>query len=402
MNTEPTKPVVSMDEIMAWREAKRMTTHQTETHNLPSASNFARYAACPGSFLMERDLPDDESPDAAQGTLIHAILAGEQTGEVTDPEVMAQVDACREILDDLLERSVGNDPGTFHRERRLWIRDVQHLDRLYSGKPDGIWCDGTRAVVWDFKTGRVPVTPADANWQLRALAALVAYTFGVSEVLVAIIQPWASPRLTQCLYDREALTQADVACGMVATNALQPGQARYASIDACRYCKAKGFCPEAAEIVPQLGTMTVREQNGEVDTPTLLRLLNQCGHAERVIGAIRARAKGILIKDPHALPGWNLRTSKPRETIEDTERVWNQLGALGVQANVFIEACKITKKDLQALLRASIGLKGKELESVFAKVTEGALTYGNPTVTLERVAVPDTATAEAVTEALTE
>lgn len=367
------------------------TSHQAETLNLPSASSFARYAACPGSFLMERDQPEEESEDAARGTLIHAILSGEHKRPVTDLDVLDAVEICR-ALEATLLANWDAPCAAIQRECRLWIRNLQTLERLYSGKADGIVVEGDRALVWDFKTGRVPVTSAEANWQLRTLAVLVAENFGVNEVTVAILQPWAGPRITQAIYDREALAQADIACGVVATRVVQPGQPRHASPENCRYCRAKGVCPEAAAMIPSLGAMTLREEDGELTNDALLRLLNVCGHVERVIGAIRARAKGILTKDPHALPGWTLHVSKPRESVEDTLKVFDACVVRGVDPRSFVAECKIAKKDLSALLRAATGTRGKELEGVIERATDGALKYGNATVSLERTqaAIPET------------
>ena len=44
-----------------------------------SASNIARRELCPGSAAAEEGLPEEDSEDAEEGTLLHKIDAGESS-----------------------------------------------------------------------------------------------------------------------------------------------------------------------------------------------------------------------------------------------------------------------------------------------------------------------------------
>ena len=63
-------------------------------HHPFSPSSLERRIACPGSYLLEKNLPPmPENPDAAEGTRLHAACA---TGDLTglDPEQRELVEKC--------------------------------------------------------------------------------------------------------------------------------------------------------------------------------------------------------------------------------------------------------------------------------------------------------------------
>ena len=67
-----------------------------ERSGLPSASAASRYAACLGSWQLERQVAEVESTgDAAIGNRIHAALALEPVTNLTTDETWI-IDRCRE------------------------------------------------------------------------------------------------------------------------------------------------------------------------------------------------------------------------------------------------------------------------------------------------------------------
>lgn len=59
---------------------------EASAHSLWGPSSAARRLACPGSALAERDLPNQESPYALEGTMQHSVLSWVLTGEETTAE----------------------------------------------------------------------------------------------------------------------------------------------------------------------------------------------------------------------------------------------------------------------------------------------------------------------------
>jgi len=113
-----------------------------ERQGLPSARGMQRIFLCPGSWNAERKCPiDEESEDAAMGTILHAHM--EQGTMPEDPEDAESVAWCREMEDFLCNKYLGSTDVSRYREVRLFERG----DRLFSGKPDMVAVGTRRALV---------------------------------------------------------------------------------------------------------------------------------------------------------------------------------------------------------------------------------------------------------------
>jgi len=93
-----------------------------ERNGLPSASAASRYAACLGSWQLEKAIAETESSgDAATGNRIHAALGLEPVTNLTTDETYI-IDRCREQELELVKQVFANsteEPQVF-REKRLW------------------------------------------------------------------------------------------------------------------------------------------------------------------------------------------------------------------------------------------------------------------------------------------
>jgi hypothetical protein len=144
--------------------------------NLPSASAASRYAACLGSYALERQVAEVESSgDAAIGNRIHAALALETVNDLTTDETWI-IDRCREQEAELVANTFGGYETNCFREKRLWSLDAKTATELWSGKPDVIYTAEVQGNQWgliiDYKSGRGAVEDASQNLQLRCLVAL--------------------------------------------------------------------------------------------------------------------------------------------------------------------------------------------------------------------------------------
>ncbi len=169
-----------------------------ERSGLPSASAASRYAACLGSYDLERQVAEVESSgDAAIGNRIHAALAFEPVSNLTTDETWI-IDRCREQELELVKQTFGELETNCFREKRLWSLDKDG-NKLWSGKPDVIYTvndDGMLyGLIIDYKSGRGSVENAAENLQLRCLVALLdeSWGFTMDRITVAIIQPLAGP-----------------------------------------------------------------------------------------------------------------------------------------------------------------------------------------------------------------
>jgi len=351
-----------------------------ERERLPSASGMERLALCPGSFLLEYDHGEKTtSDDAALGNRIHDWLAWRKVA--LTPEEQEIADACDTQANQLMTDWLGTGgPSKVEiiREQRLWARDADGLERVWSGKPDAVIiaedpATGTRrALVIDYKTGRGDVTQAAGNMQLRALAVLVAEEFVATSIRVAIVQPLAGCP-TVCDYDDIALAVAKVEIDAIVKRATAPGQERKPSPSACKYCSAKAACPEGRRLVTALAEPIPRSFGAMLLTPEeMAGFLHAARAAEAIIESVRDKARRMLEADEKAIPGWRLKPGVARESITNPQLVFDRVAALGATPERFLGAVTVAKGKLESIVRELTGEKGKGLKARMDDILDGA------------------------------
>lgn len=348
----------------------------SERRNLPSASSAARYAQCPGSFLLEQQCPEPPpTPDAVFGTRVHALLSCDNVENPTDEET-SLADRCNAQVDSLVTTHGFNDVSTrvgplpWIEERRIWSPY-----QTWSGKADLIIVDERkrRALVVDYKTGRGDVEAATGNLQLRALAVLVDYEFGpLNEVVVAIVQPLKGEP-SSCTYTAQDLVQATDEIEAMMLRVQQPNQPLNPSPDACKYCRAKEVCHAAHKVVETLPATVQRDGREIAMTPEQVgQFLVAAKVAEAVIDSVRAKAKRML-ESGESIPGWTLKPGTERETIIQLEVVFGRFVGAGGTQDQFMGSVSIGKTKLKDALRAATGTKGKALDDALRDILEGCV-----------------------------
>ena len=335
-----------------------------ERQGLPSASAAGRLCLCPGSFLLEQTRLDTTSVDAQRGDRIHSFLAGKPVMLSADDREVA--DSCSRMERLLVRDTFGEVELDVVRETRLWARN-EHGERAWSGKADVVYSSPTRLLVCDYKTGRGEVEDATGNMQLRALAVLNDAGFG--SVRVAIIQPLASPQMSMCDYSSQDMEIAREQINALMAMVREPGQPRHASLEACKYCRAKAVCPEALEAVEQLQLVCIEPSNLALSAGKVASFLDAAQLAESVIDAVRYSAR-MMIESGITIPGWKLKPGVERETITKPEQVFGRFLAVGGTQEQFMSAVGIAKGKLKDALKAATGAKGRALESALATMLE--------------------------------
>lgn len=326
---------------------------EDERQGLPSASGMQRLFLCPGSWQAERKCPvDEESEDAALGTMLHAHM--EQGTMPEDPEDAEAVAWCHGMEDSLCEKYLGSTDVSRYREVRLFERG----DRLFSGKPDMVAVGTRKAFVVDYKFGRIPVAAAECNLQLSALAVLVMDMFeegAVDEVFVCILQPYATRKEPAvCRYTRESVEQARAffrACIEQAQNEhapLKPDER------ACRYCRAQSSCPavKLALVNVTSGDLTAAWEQW---TPEKRREAYDLAKlAKKWAASVEGKVKADLRAEVE-IPGLALAPGKKAFTITDAAAAFQILNGLfpdSITAQKFTACCKVGITDLDKLVHA--------------------------------------------------
>lgn len=327
-----------------------------ERQGLPSASGMQRLFLCPGSWNAERKCPiDEESEDAAMGTMLHACMEQGTTPE--DPEDAEAVAWCREMEKALCEKHLGmkenwTDVQTV-REVRLFERD-----RLFSGKPDMVAVWDRKALVVDYKFGRIPVSPAECNLQLSALAVLVMdghEAYHVDEVFVCILQPYASRKEPAvCRYTRESVEQARAFFRACIEQAKDEHAPLKPSEKACRYCRAQSSCPAVKLALVQVTSGDLTAAWEEWSPEKRREAYDLAKLAKKWAASVESKVKADLRAEVE-IPGLVLAPGKKAFTVTDAAAAFQILNGLfpdGITAQAFTGCCKVGITDLDKLVHS--------------------------------------------------
>lgn len=299
---------------------------------------------------MEVGLPDIDSGDAQEGQLLHTYSVNKNWDRaVLKPE---QQDALR-IADDIdafifkrVEEhfNIENREYEEGHEKEIYVlnngeREIPgHCDtwRRYSG--------GKVIVISDRKFGRNPVTPADANYQLRTYSVAAADEWPDYEhIVVAIVQPRKSysDRQTIAFYTREDIEAAREELLSIVDECRDVDAPLSASEEACRHCRAKLICKEfqRAMLVPTVLTpdkalsKTAREaylaqKVAELDDAQLEKMLVALSLAGMIKPIANEEARNRITAG--ALENYKLSKASEKRDIVDPQRAIALLEIAGV------------------------------------------------------------------------
>lgn len=326
---------------------------EDERQGLPSASGMQRLFLCPGSWQAERKCQvDEESEDAALGTILHAHMEHETTPE--DPEDAEAVAWCYEMETFLCEKHLGmkkdwTDVQTI-REVRLFERG-----RLFSGKPDMVAICNRKAFVVDYKFGRIPVTTAERNLQLSALAVLVMDRCEVDEVSVCILQPYASRKdPAVCRYTRESVEQARAFFRACIERAQDEHAPLKPSEKACRYCRAQSSCPAVSLALVNVTSGDLTAAWEQWSPEKRREAYDLAKLAKKWAASVEGKVKADL-KAEVEIPGLALAPGKKAFTITDAAAAFQILNGLfpdAITAQAFTGCCKVGITDLDKLVHS--------------------------------------------------
>lgn len=373
---------------------------------VPSASAMWRIENCPGSWHATKDLPEDQSPDAAKGTDLHAKLENDDTDaeSMSDEWVLARAIEQRDAIVDEYFQSA---PAETFTELRLGLTSIggtivvnaeTKIGLHFTGQADFIAISGDRGLIVDYKVLYGQHQAAPENSQLRALAVLAAGKWRLREVRVAKVQPrLGKPSLAD--YDKDALSAARAGLFAALWKANIATTADLKAGEWCQWCKARASCPalRAKALVP-VNTMTrslpdddktaraaLFARAMELDADTLASYIRDLRLMGWVANAIEGAAKTRAANDPAFQQYYRLKPGVVREKIVDVGAVFQRVAALGVSADEFTSACSLTKKSLEPMVRKATGAKGKDLAEKIGEVLAGATEAKQTAEQLEEV-----------------
>lgn len=323
---------------------------------LPSASGIHRLINCPASWLREKGLPDVTSEAAEKGTRIHKWLEDE-AAIVLDDDEMETALSCRE-LEEQVVLEWGFSPLQCEREKRLWLNDFPF--EVMSGAADAVYNDGEgNYLVIDYKTGRGAVPRADENYQLAALAVLVADNVNDLETIhCAIVQPLVSSSPVLVRYDKKDVEDAAEYFIGVIDAAQKVGGIAVPSESNCRYCKAFLTCKNVANTTSLAARSDITTEGwADYSDAKKLECYELAKLAEKWADMVNGYVRADLLEGT-PINGLTLKRGACKRTITDGDACFELLPMLS--SKEFISCCSVKMSSLESVFAKAEQLKDKE------------------------------------------
>ena len=293
---------------------------------LLSPSSAARWMRCPASVVVTRDMPEDSSPYAIEGTCAHRLAELLLNGADGFPaEEAAKVIAAGVDPDSLVEpvrvyvdyvRSLGSEIVT---EVSLDISLITKEPEARGTSDAVVFSEGVLHVC-DLKYGKGEPVSADGNPQLAiyAGAALAAFDFlgEIREVCMHIVQPrlnsisvWrvSVDELMAFLAD---VTRAGAQCLRLLDENRDPdtvpAEFFQPCAKACRFCRHRGKCAALAKYALSVAGLDLPAPlKASLDVQQLAYILDRIGLIKSWMGEVEAAAHAALMEG-REVPGYKL------------------------------------------------------------------------------------------------
>ena len=295
-------------------------------HALLSPSSAARWMRCPASVVVTRDMPEDSSPYAIEGTCAHRLAELLLNGADGFPaEEAAKVIAAGVDPDSLVEpvrvyvdyvRSLGSEIVT---EVSLDISLITKEPEARGTSDAVVFSEGVLHVC-DLKYGKGEPVSAEENPQLAiyAGAALAAFDFlgEIREVCMHIVQPRLNSisiwrvSVDELMTFLAYVTRAGARCLRLLDEYPDPDTVPAGYFDpcakSCRFCRNRGKCAALAKYALSVAGLDLPDPlKASLDVQQLAYILDRIGLIKSWMGEVEAAAHAALMEG-REVPGYKL------------------------------------------------------------------------------------------------
>ena len=327
------------------------------THALLSASDAARWIACPPSVRLTEHIPDRSNKNADEGTLAHSIAelylradlglldpveAHMKIGMLKNDSLFApdMLDYVEEYADLVVERY--NTALAKTKDAQILVEaKLDYSEWVTAGFGTGdavIIADGTMEII-DLKYGKGTPVSAIGNPQLRLYAAGAlaefGYLYGVDKIKTTIFQPRLDSVTSEELTVGELQEWLDTVV-VPAAKLAYAGEGEYnPGKKQCQWCKVKAGCKARKDAHMELLAYGFKDAK--------LMTLDEIGSVLTVSASLAKWAKDVeefvtdKLKNGESVPGWKLVEGRSNRTITNEEKAAEILiaAADGDEAKVY-------------------------------------------------------------------
>lgn len=371
----------------------------------PSASRMTRIFNCPASLRLNAMETPESSAAAEEGTRLHKccelILTRPQNQSATQraegiEEYFNLSDELRGLVDFAITETVKRRDACeldfdLKTEMRLWAKSG-----LFSGQGDVVILEQQlgRATIIDFKFGRGEVERAERNYQLAAMAVLVADNFEfVKSVRAMIIQPRAldkSRRITECEYSKADIDAARDAINAACKEAIEAEKPAQKCGYWCKYCPSSYRCKAAQEAISAQYKLAVATPNLTIGAHNARQMFERAQLVKKYCDDVLAAVKDYIVNNPDAQCGLELKAGARRAKLGDAGQIYNAVADVGITPDEFVGACAVEMGKLTALYHGKLkdkndkqAKKASDLEVKNLLQDANLLTYSQTAPTLK-------------------
>ena len=373
--------------------------------SLPSASRMTRIFNCPASFQLNALEVPETSAAAEEGRMLHRVM--ELAIKNANDAEKAELNAILKSLNDeqmaayqtavkLVSESVLREHNAYNGKAKEWFEMRFWAEsKLFSGQGDAVFTkDNGEATIVDYKFGRGEVEPAERNYQLAAMAVLVADNFyELKKIRAMIIQPRAldkSKRITECVYTKEDVDAAREAINAACKEAIEYAQPRQKCGYWCNYCQSAYRCKAAQNEIAKQYSLATSTPQLAIGKHNAVDMFEKATVVKKLCDEVLAAVKAWVQDNPDHGTALELSAGAKRSKLGDAGKIYDAVCGVGISPEEFVGCCDVGMTKLQSLYFAKRKLvnekqtkKASDFEVKDLLESKGLLTYTQTAPTLK-------------------
>lgn len=324
--------------------------HADRAHAVLSASGASRWMACTPSAALEKNIPDQTSEFAMEGTAAHElseIYLQYEIGEIVKGTRTRRINKFREhstfysqemvdyvekyvdiVVEKINEAKARSADAVILLEQRLDFSEW--VPKGFGTGDVVIISDGVLEVV-DLKYGKGVEVSAVDNPQLR-LYGLGAYNqyemlYDIEKVSMTIVQPRLDNVSTETLLASDLVAWAENEVKPKALMAWE-GEGEFAPGEHCRFCKIRSTCRARADENLELAKYEFAdpiELSAELGLDEIGKILLQAAELKKWVADIEKYALEQTEKYGKKIDGWKLVEGRSNRKYTDETKVFETL-----------------------------------------------------------------------------
>lgn len=315
-------------------------------HHEFSPSRLEQCRICPGSYLMQKGIPETETEYAREGKLLHNAVATGNLHGLND-EQKRMVEECNNFLEKFLV------PGAeVYTEKTVCIRDPESCEIITFGTEDIIIKKDDCLTMIDWKFGYTPVSNVRENIQMASYAAGGMQLFRVPHSDNWVFQPRIHHKSHHVFTNERAIISN---IRNIIRRAQSDTMTLKATEESCRYCRARLNCP-AFRVKFQRLTAS-RGDYDLTDTNTLVRLYDASRGLNAFIKEIEAAVKKAIERDGQC-GKYRFDITEGSRQIKDLNALYAKLKDYVTQKE-FNDICTVTLGKLESLMSRKLIAEAK-------------------------------------------